>query len=90
MKRGSRGVPLELTGRTFGSWTVLEKVPVSPYRKSRGDHNVYWICRCACGYVKDVRGTGLTTGGTSKCRSCGAREVQARTKARRNAAAQAE
>ena len=39
----------DLTGQTFGYWTVIEK-DSSPKSKK-----TYWICKCKCGKIKSVR-----------------------------------
>ena len=39
----------DLTGQTFGYWTVIEK-DCSPKSKK-----TYWICKCKCGKIKSVR-----------------------------------
>ena len=48
----------DLTGRTFGNWTVIRKA----------ERRKYWICQCACGTVKAVSAQSLHTG---ESRSCG-------------------
>ncbi len=85
VKKASKTAPLELTGRTFGSWTVLEKAPDDPARWERGDLNSYWVCQCTCGTVKEVRGTSLMTGGSSQCKPCGTRKVLQRTRDKKKA-----
>lgn len=52
---------MDLVGRVYGRWTVLER------EKDRGP-GVYWRCRCECGTEKAVSGGNLR-GGVSK--SCG-------------------
>lgn len=51
----------DLTGQTYGRWTVLGPAP------KRGD-KLYWRSRCECGTERDVM-TGGLRGGNS--RSCG-------------------
>lgn len=53
--------PVDLIGRAFGRWTVLERSP----RKHR---RVFWRCRCACGSLREVEGSNLRQG---LSRSCG-------------------
>lgn len=60
--RFNRGHPKDLTSKTFGSLTVLEKTG----EKRRTD--LLWLCRCACGNVVTVPATLLLQG---KTRSCG-------------------
>lgn len=59
-------VPEDLTGRVFGRLTVIELAPRErdefgrlPQRK--------WICKCACGCTKTLRGDSLTSGNTKSC-----------------------
>lgn len=55
----------DLTGMTFGRWTVIERAPdqVSPC----GYRNIMWRCRCDCGTEKNVRGKILTNGSSKSC-----------------------
>lgn len=52
----------DLTGRTFGEWTVLARDHGAPKRKPR------WMCRCSCGTERSVSGHGLRR---EQSRSCG-------------------
>jgi hypothetical protein len=58
----------DLTGETFGSWTVLGYVGYRKYR--RDDYTHFWKCKCKCGREKNVRGNNLLGGTSTKCRSC--------------------
>ena len=51
---------VDLTGQTFGEWTVLSYAGV----KSK---NGYWLCRCSCGKEQENRGTHLRGGQTKSC-----------------------
>lgn len=51
---------MNLVGRRFGRWTVLQKV-ISKGRQSR------WMCRCDCGTVKILTGGNLVAGRTNSC-----------------------
>ena len=53
---------MDLTGHTYGRFTVLERVPGRPMGKT------WWVVRCSCGTVKQVRQGDLRNG---KTRSCG-------------------
>lgn len=46
----------DLTGLRFGRWSVIG--PVS---------DDWWHCKCDCGVERDVRGSGLRSGGTMSC-----------------------
>ena len=54
--------PIDLTGMTFGRWTVL----------GFGDprhvgHNTMFLCRCSCGKEKDVSAANLQSGSSQSC-----------------------
>ena len=53
----------DLSGRVFGKWTVINRDP-------RTRCNVYWICKCECGVVKDVSNSHLRLGKSLSCRKC--------------------
>lgn len=53
----------DLTGQTFGRWTVLY---LSENRTKSG--KIQWHCKCECGNEKDVEGYTLRSG---QSRSCG-------------------
>lgn len=52
---------IDLTGKTFGRWTVLG---YSGQGKSRG---TMWLCRCECGTEKTVDSASLRRGGSLSC-----------------------
>ena len=56
------GKIIDMTGRRFGRLVVLNAVP-----RNRGEHCVYWLCRCDCGNVKSVRGDSLRGGLIVSC-----------------------
>lgn len=58
-----------LAGKTFGRWTVIE-------RADNVGRIVMWLCRCSCGTVKTVAGSGLKNGKTVSC-GCYQKEVAA-------------
>ena len=47
---------IDLTGQTFGEWTVLEYV---------GNH--LWKCKCSCGKISNVHSYSLRSGGSKSC-----------------------
>jgi len=53
---------IELTGQTFGLWTVHEYVGGRPQGK--------WRCVCACGVEREVSGVNLRTGHSTSCGIC--------------------
>jgi hypothetical protein len=54
-------VPEDLTGRTFGRWTVLALLPKEGLRRRR------WLCRCECGTEREVWTSNLRTGASTGC-----------------------
>ena len=52
----------DLTGRTFGRWTVIRK----SYSK---DHRLYWLCECSCDdhTRRDVWASDLRREGSTSC-----------------------
>lgn len=46
-------IATDLTGLTFGYWTVIER------RWRAGSRDVYWFCRCKCGTERVVHGGSL-------------------------------
>lgn len=52
---------LELTGKKFGRWLVLECVGANRSRNS------VWKCRCDCGVEKDILSTSLVVGLSKSC-----------------------
>jgi hypothetical protein len=57
----------DLTGKTFGKLTVLNRTP------NRGKYT-YWLCQCVCGDTVEVRGDHLTS---KAAQSCGCNRVEA-------------
>jgi hypothetical protein len=70
---------VELTGRSFGRWTVLHQAAPRRGRKPE------WHCRCACGVVRIVPGRRLLAGLSTSC-GCRMQELarERRPWARRN------
>ena len=55
---------IDLTGQTFGKWTVLE------WDEDGSKRDGYWWCRCACGALVSVRGKSLRLGRSKQCAKC--------------------
>ena len=53
---------IDLTGKKFGEWTVLKQ------SDKKDKSGIYWVCQCSCGLIKDIRGTDLRQGKTTKCK----------------------
>ena len=50
--------PINMRGKRFGRWTVLEWI---------GPQTQDWRCRCDCGTERIVNGSNLRTGDSSSC-----------------------
>ena len=57
------GSLIDLSGKSFGRWTVLEGAE----ERSSG---LYWLCECECGTIKEVRGASLSRGESTGCVKC--------------------
>lgn len=55
----------DITGRTFGRWTVLYEN--GRLREPRGRLVPLWHCRCACGEERDLRAGTLKSGQSLSC-----------------------
>ncbi len=55
---------LDLTGKTFGSWTVVGKV------KNESRNEWYYDCTCSCGSSRPIAGHQLKSGNTAGCNNC--------------------
>lgn len=64
----------DLTGRTFGRWSVLAEVP-----KTRPGQTL-WQCRCSCGTEKTVLYGSLMNGDSRSCGCLKAEKLAAVTK----------
>lgn len=63
----------DLTGQTFGYWTVLYKA--EPKHSKSGKSRIsMWHCRCKCGTERDVNTTSLRNGRSKSC-GCYNKEV---------------
>lgn len=56
----------DLTGQTFGHWTVLERAESDTIGRSR------WLCRCSCGKERIVSASNLRQGVSTSCGHLGA------------------
>lgn len=54
----------DLTGRTFGRWTVIS------FQGCNVRHHSEWMCRCECGTQKITLGTYLLCGQSLSCGRC--------------------
>jgi 5-methylcytosine-specific restriction endonuclease McrA len=58
----------DLTGKTFGQWTVLGKAGyVQRWKAKRG---FLWLCKCACGTTAKVLTASLNNGTSKSCGNC--------------------
>jgi hypothetical protein len=51
----------DLAGKIFGRWRVQHLSHYNPHGEA------YWVCICACGTVRTVRGSMLNSGDTQSC-----------------------
>lgn len=51
---------IDISGLKFHRLLVLERTP-------RKGSSAYWLCRCDCGNIKEVRGSELKDGNTKSC-----------------------
>jgi len=51
--------PIDISGKRFGSWTVIRRVKYSN-----------WECRCDCGTVRILQGSSLKRGTSQRCIAC--------------------
>ena len=51
----------DLTGQTFGRWSVVRRNGTSPGRAT------LWLCRCECGTEKTIQGGNLVNGVSTSC-----------------------
>lgn len=57
---------IDLTGRTFGRWTVLSETPKP--EGSKPTMQSQWRCQCSCGKIKErVQYGGLVSGRSKSC-----------------------
>lgn len=66
---------IDLTGRKFGYYTVIKRVPphivAAEYPKNNG--GAIWYCKCKCGDVNMVPSNNLLYGKSHGCMSCSAK-----------------
>lgn len=56
---------IEMVGKTFGEWTVLERAPAP---EGCASPQIYWYkCRCSCGAIRIINGGELRRGRTKSC-----------------------
>lgn len=53
----------DIGGQTFGAWTVIQVV----HSSGGGSTPKKWLCRCACGKEREVRGYVLKAGKSLSC-----------------------
>lgn len=52
---------VNLKGKTFGEWKVLEQAPTGP------NGETMWRCQCSCGTIRDITGYRLRNGLSKSC-----------------------
>lgn len=58
------GKYIDIVGKVFGSYTVLEKI------KNTSNTSTKFKCKCECGNIKEVYGVHLRYGKSKQCRTC--------------------
>ena len=61
----------DLTGQTFGKWTVVD----IDETKDR----IHWWCECECGAEQSIRASSLTSGNSKGCRECTRKNLMGKT-----------
>lgn len=63
---------MDLTGRRFGSYTVIGDPETEPRKPSStsGGGTISWLCRCECGREVRVQACKLKSTSGLKCRKC--------------------
>ena len=64
----------DLTGRTFGSWTVVSRAENNRWKQ------IMWHCVCACGYKARIVGKSLREGGSTNCGCIARKKLSERMK----------
>ena len=64
MRRRNLTAPEDLSGLSFGKWTVIERALDDGVRRQK------WRCRCACGVIRDVPRYRLLRGKSQGCFVC--------------------
>lgn len=55
---------IDMTGKRYGRWTVIKRVPRPEYKTGNG---VWWLCRCDCGTERAIIGATLRSGMSQSC-----------------------
>lgn len=63
-KKCSRSAFKDLTGKVFGKWKVLDRLPNNRRNQSQ------WTCQCECGTTQAVSGSGLRNKSSTQCKKC--------------------
>lgn len=71
-KKKQGPVPVDLTGKVFGAWTVLR------IGEKRG-RMLTWVCRCECGKEKEIYAVALTQQKNYGCLECSLKKRKLKT-----------
>ena len=66
-KRAKANELIDMTGRRFGDWLVLQKAESSK-------KGAKWLCQCDCGTKQEIYGSILRAGNSKSCRECACRK----------------
>lgn len=68
---GGRGRLIDLTGQTFGTWTVVAEARDG----NKSCSSALWLCRCECGAESRVFSSDLRKGRSRSCIRCRTRRA---------------
>lgn len=60
---------IDLMGKSFGEWVVLEKdsKKTKEVKERTGNYTTYWKCKCSCGTIQSIPTSNLTRGLSTNC-----------------------
>src|SRR5258708_9461515 len=72
---GKKYVLIDLVGKVYSEYTVVERDFYSEKAKKNPNSTRYW-CRCSCGNLKSINAFTLRNGGSTGCSKCMGRKQQ--------------
>ena len=81
-KRTKANELIDMTGRRFGDWLVLQKAKSSK-------KGAKWLCQCDCGTKQEIYGSILRAGNSKSCRECACRKRRNKSTGNSQACAEA-
>ena len=71
------GNKINMIGKQFGDWIVISQSDM--INKS---NNIYYHCKCKCGYIGEIQGGALRSGASKGCLRCGYKKISKKLKDR--------